>query len=53
MPEPKTPVLQIIFTARMVAEKGVKVLIEAAENSKTVTMGKLDSFYVVDFPLIL
>lgn len=41
MPEPKTPVLQIIFTARMVAEKGVKVLIEAAEKLKDRYNGKV------------
>lgn len=41
MPERETPVLQVIFTARMVAEKGVKVLIEAADKLKDRYNGKV------------
>lgn len=40
-PEPETSVIQVIFTARMVVEKGVEVLINAAECLKNQYAGKV------------
>ena len=39
--EPENDVLKVIFTARMVEDKGVKVLIEAAERLKDLYRGKV------------
>ena len=41
VPEPETSILQVIFTARMVAEKGVEILINAAERLKSQYVGKV------------